>query len=43
MKSQKILGLGNLVPVNKEKKQSSGGRLDILLKDPEQNSMYELK
>ena len=30
----KVLGLGNLVPVNKEKKQSSGGRLDILLKDP---------
>jgi hypothetical protein len=39
----KVLGLGNLVPVNKEKKQSSGGRLDILLKDPEQNSMYEVE
>lgn len=37
------LGLGNLVPVSKEKKQSSGGRLDILLKDSEDNSMYELE
>jgi len=39
----KVLGLGNLIPVNKEKKQSSGGRLDVLLKDPEQNSMYEVE
>lgn len=39
----KVLGLGNLVPVNKEKKQSSGGRLDILLKEPEQNAMYEVE
>lgn len=37
------MGLGNLVPVNKEKKRTSGGRLDILLKDPEQNSMYEVE
>jgi hypothetical protein len=38
------LGLGNLIPVNKEKKQSNGGRLDILLKDPEDNnSMYEVE
>ena len=35
------LGLGNLIPVNKEKQQSNGGRLDILLKDPDDNnSMY---
>jgi hypothetical protein len=37
------LGLGNLVPANKEKKQANGGRLDILLKDAEDNSMYELE
>ncbi len=37
------LGLGNLIPVNKEKIQSSGGRLDILLKDPNDNSMYEIE
>ena len=37
------LGLGDLVLVSKEKKQSSGGRLDILLKDPEDNSMYEVE
>jgi len=28
--SPKVLELGDLVPVNKEKRQSSGGRLDIL-------------
>lgn len=37
------LGLGDLTPVHKEKKQSSGGKLDILLKDPEDNSMYEVE
>lgn len=36
-----ILGLGKLQPVSREKSQSSGGRLDILLKDPEDNTMYE--
>ena len=39
----KILGLGDLVPVNKEKRQSSGGRLDILLKEPSENLMYEVE
>jgi hypothetical protein len=38
-----LLGLGELVPVSKEKKQSSGGRLDLLLKNPEDNSMYEIE
>lgn len=38
-----ILGLGDLIPVSKEKKQSSGGRLDILLKNPDDNSMYEVE
>lgn len=37
------LGLGNLVAVKKEKIQNSGGRLDILLKDPNDNSMYEIE
>ncbi|MBT3378417.1 MAG: hypothetical protein HN742_35200 [Lentisphaerae bacterium] len=38
------LGLGDLVPVNKEKKQVSGGRLDILLRDPaDNNAMYEVE
>ena len=39
----KILGLANLVVVNKEKKQSTGGRIDILLKEPEENTMYEVE
>lgn len=38
-----IMGLGNLVPISKEKKQSTGGKLDILLKDPQDNSMYEIE
>lgn len=38
-----ILGLGDLVQVSKEKKQSSGGILDMLLKDPEDDSMYEIE
>ena len=37
------LGLGKLVAVRKEKTQSSGGRLDILLKDPNDNTMYEIE
>lgn len=38
-----ILGLGDLERVSKEKTQSMGGRLDILLKDPEDDSMYEVE
>jgi hypothetical protein len=37
------LNLGELESVQKEKQQSSGGRLDILLKDPEDDSMYEVE
>lgn len=42
-KDPTILGLGDLDPVSREKSQSSGGRLDILLKDREDNSMYEVE
>ena len=42
-KKPKILGLGDLVAVNKEKKQSSGGILDILLKEPTDKLMYEVE
>jgi len=37
------LGLGKLLTVRKEKPQAKGGRLDILLKDPMDNSMYEVE
>jgi hypothetical protein len=37
------LGLGELESVAKEKQQSSGGRLDILLKNPEEDTMYEVE
>ncbi len=37
------LGLGDLEALNKERKQNSGGRLDILLKDPQDDSMYEVE
>lgn len=38
-----ILGLGDLDVVAKEKQQSSGGKLDLLLKDPEDDTMYEVE
>ena len=38
-----ILGLGDLEAVSREKKQPIGGRIDLLLKDPEDESMYEVE
>ncbi len=38
-----ILELGELELVKREKQQSSGGRLDVLLADPDDNSMYEVE
>ena len=43
MSSPNILGIGDLTLVKREKKQSSGGILDIQLKDPQDNSMYEVE
>lgn len=37
------LGLGELDAIDKERRQSSGGRLDILLKNPEDDAMYEVE
>jgi len=37
------LGLGDLESLDKERRQLSGGRLDILLKNPEDDSMYEVE
>ena len=37
------LGLGDLESVVKERQQSSGGRLDILVKNPVDDSMYEVE
>jgi predicted transport protein len=37
------LGLGDLEGISKERLQSSGGRLDILLKNPEDDTMYEVE
>src|SRR5580704_7550961 len=37
------LGLGELETIAKERQQSSGGRLDILLKNPEDDTMYEVE
>ncbi len=37
------LNLGELEGVEKEKRQSSGGRLDILLKNSDDDSMYEVE
>jgi hypothetical protein len=37
------LELGELEVLDRERTQSSGGRLDILLKNPEDDSMYEVE
>jgi hypothetical protein len=37
------LGLGDLDALSKERRQNSGGRLDVLLKDPQDDSMYEFE
>jgi hypothetical protein len=38
-----VLGLGELTLFRKELKQGSGGRLDMLLTDPETDIMYEIE
>ena len=38
-----IIGLGDLNIIERERKQSSGGKLDFLLNDPEGGTMYELE
>ncbi len=37
------LGLGELEVITRERRQTNGGRLDILLKDPEDDAMYEVE
>ena len=37
------LGLGELETIARERQQLSGGRLDLLLKDPEDDAMYEVE
>lgn len=37
------LGLGELDAIDKERRQSSGGRLDLLMKNAEDDSMYEVE
>lgn len=38
-----VLGLGDLQAVGREKTQSQGGRLDLLLKNPDDDSMFEVE
>lgn len=38
-----ILGLGDLSVIARERKQSSGGRIDFLLNDPERDKRYEVE
>ena len=40
-KDPKIIGLGEINIIERERRQSSGGRIDYLLHDPETNTMYE--
>lgn len=38
-----LFGLGDVVVVERERRQSSGGRIDFVLSDPETNTMYEVE
>lgn len=38
-----ILGLGDLVVYERERRQSSGGRIDILRYDPDARVMFEIE
>jgi hypothetical protein len=42
-KDPSILGLGDLEVVRREKRQSSGGRLDFLLQNSDDGAMYEVE
>jgi hypothetical protein len=42
-KDPSILGLGDLTLFRKELKQAAGGRLDMLLSDPESETLYEVE
>ncbi|PWU13605.1 MAG: hypothetical protein C5B50_18940 [Verrucomicrobia bacterium] len=42
-KNPSILGFGDLEVLDKERRQLHGGRLDILLKDPDNDAMYEVE
>ena len=42
-KDPSILGLGDLEVVRREKRQSSGGQLDFLLQDADEELMYEVE
>lgn len=39
----KVLGLGELIPIQREKVQPSGGRLDILMGSADNESRYEIE
>jgi hypothetical protein len=38
-----ILGLGDVIVIERERMQERAGRLDLLLADPEQNRRYEVE
>ena len=38
-----ILGLGDLILLDRERRQENAGRLDLLLSDPEKNRRFEVE
>lgn len=38
-----LLGLGDVIVIQRERQQSSGGKIDFLLNDPELQTMYEVE
>ena len=43
LENPRLLGLGELVVKDKERSQPAGGRLDLLLQDPETARRYEVE
>ena len=43
VKDTSILGLGDLVVRSQERIQPKGGRLDLLLEDPDSSTRYEIE
>ena len=42
-KDTAILGLGDIVVIQRERQQPAGGRIDLIMADPEENLRYEVE
>lgn len=42
-KDPSLIGLGDLLVIERERTQPTGGRIDLILSDPEENLRYEVE